>query len=68
MESGAYAVRLQDAAGSAKIQRQVNVELSRGVASFALDLEFNPSNAGRGWRLMIRQPGLSWRSYPLVIG
>lgn len=68
MEPGAYAVRLQDAAGSAKIQRQVSVVIKGGVASFTLDLQFKPSDAGRGWRLMIRQPGLSWRSYPVTIG
>ncbi len=68
MEPGEYAVRLQDAAGSAKIQRQVNVVLSGGVASFTLDLHFEPSDIGRGWSLMIREPGLSWRSYPVVIG
>ncbi|HEY1754336.1 MAG TPA: hypothetical protein VGG72_02995 [Bryobacteraceae bacterium] len=68
MEPGEYAVRLIDASGSAKIERQVNVELSSGVASFALDLEFRPSEVGHGWRLMVRPPGLSWRTYPVVIG
>jgi hypothetical protein len=68
MERGQYAVRMLDAAGSARVQRQVSVELSNGVASFALDLNFKPSDVGRGWRLMIRPPGLSWRTYPVVIG
>ena len=68
MEPGVYAVRLLDAAGSAKIDRRVNVHLNSGVASFALDLEFKPSDVGRGWRLMIRPPGLSWRTYAAVIG
>ena len=68
MEPGEYAVRLLDAAGSAKIERRVNVRLDRGVASFSLDLEFKPSDVGRGWRLMIRPPGLSWRAYAAVIG
>lgn len=68
MEPGAYAVRLQDAGGSAKIQRLVNVAIKDGVASFTLDVDFKPSDAGLGWRLMIRQPGLSWRSYAVTIG
>jgi hypothetical protein len=68
MEPGVYAVRLVDAAGSAKIERRVNVKLNSGVASFALDLELKPSDVGRGWRLMIRPPGLSWRAYAVVIG
>ena len=68
MEPGEYAVRLLNAAGSAKIERRVNVQLSSGVASFALDLEFKPSDVGRGWRLMIRPPGLSWRAYAAAIG
>lgn len=67
MEPGEYAVRLLDAAGSAKIQRQAKVLLSDGVASFALDLQLKPSDGGSGWRLMIRPPGLSWRNYPVVI-
>lgn len=67
MEPGDYAVRLLDAAGSAKIRRQTKVVLRNGVASFALDLQLKPSDSGRGWRLMIRPPGLSWRSYPVAI-
>ena len=68
MEPGEYAVRLLDGAGSAKMERRVNVQLNSGVASFALDLEFKQSDVGRGWRLMIRPPGLSWRAYAAVIG
>lgn len=67
MEPGEYAIRLLDAAGSAKIQRQAKVLLSDGVASFALNLQLKPSDGGSGWRLMIRPPGLSWRNYPVVI-
>jgi len=68
MEPGEYAVRLLDAARSVKIERRVNVQLNRGVASFAMDLEFKPSDVGRRWKLMIRPPGLSWRAYAAVIG
>jgi hypothetical protein len=68
MEPGEYSVRLLNSAGSVKVQRRVNVQLSSGVGAFALDLEFKPSEVGRGWRFMIRQPGFSWRSYPVVIG
>lgn len=68
MEPGPYSVRLQDAGGSARVQRQVNVAIKGGVASFTLDFEFTPSDAGGGWKLMIRQPGLSWRSYAVAIG
>jgi hypothetical protein len=68
MEPGEYAIRLQDATGFTKVQRQVDVVLSDGVASFTLDLQFEPSDIGRTWKLMIREPGLSWRSYSVVIG
>ncbi|HJT71306.1 MAG TPA: hypothetical protein VJ731_13995 [Terriglobales bacterium] len=67
LEPGEYAVRLLDAAGTAKVQRQIKVALKDGVASFALDLQLRPSDSGRGWRLMIRPPGLSWRTYPIAI-
>jgi hypothetical protein len=67
MEPGEYAVRLLDAAGSAKLTRQTKVVLRNGVASFTLDLHLKPSDSGHGWRLMIRPPGLSWRTYPVAI-
>jgi hypothetical protein len=68
MEPGKYEVRLQDTTGAMKIQREVTVSLSGGVASFTLDLKLEPSDTGRRWRLMIREPGMSWRSYPVAIG
>jgi len=68
MEPGEYAVRLEDAAGVSKIERQVKVMLTNGEASFDLDLDLKAVATGARWTLMIRESGMTWRKYPVIVG
>jgi hypothetical protein len=66
MEPGSYRVRLRDAQGANVIDMPSVGKADRGVTSVDVNLNLSAVPAGR-YTLMLRPPGLSWRTYPLVI-
>lgn len=67
MEPVEYTVRLLDSAGKAVLDKAVTARLTGGAASFAVDLNLEKAIPGKEWTLLIREPGLSWRKYPVMI-
>lgn len=66
MEPGEYEIRLQDSTGSVVTDQHVPARLKDGITS--MELHVNLTDAAPGsYTLMIRPPGLSWRSYPAVV-
>jgi hypothetical protein len=66
MEPGAYRVQLRDAQGAPFIDMPSVGKADRGVTSLDLHLNLGVLPPGR-YTLMLRPPGLSWRTYPVVI-
>jgi hypothetical protein len=66
MEPGEYDVRLQDASGNAFIDTRQPGTLNDGITSVEVDLNFTDTSQSR-FILMIRPPGLSWRTFPVVV-
>jgi hypothetical protein len=66
MEPGDYDVRLQDSAGTAIIDTRQPGRLHDGATSVEVDLNFTGVSQRR-FILMIRPPGLSWRTFPVVV-
>jgi hypothetical protein len=67
MEPTQYSVRVLDSAGKTVVEKSVTAHLTNGAASFAIDLNLEKTSAGTQWTMMIREPGLSWRKYPIMI-
>ncbi|MEO8126674.1 MAG: hypothetical protein ABI822_06240 [Bryobacteraceae bacterium] len=67
MEPGTYAVRLLDSDGSAVVDREVSAHLADGITTFAMDVELGSAVSGAQWTLMIRESGMSWRKYPVIV-
>jgi len=67
MEPGDYTVRLLNAKGSVIVNRQVKARVVRGISSFRMDVELRSASSGAEWTLMIRENGLSWRRYAMVV-
>jgi hypothetical protein len=66
MEPGDYDVRLQDSAGTAIIDTRQPGTLQDSATSVEVDLNLSGVSQGR-FILMIRPPGLSWRTFPVVV-
>jgi hypothetical protein len=66
MEPGEYAFRLKDPAGTVLKDTHLLGKLKNGVTSVEVDLDFSAASQGR-FSLMIRPPGLSWRTFPVVV-
>ena len=66
MEPGDYDVRLQDSAGTAIMDTRQPGTLHDGATSVEVDLNFTGVSRRR-FILMIRPPGLSWRTFPVVV-
>lgn len=67
MEPGKYAVQLLDSDGLALVDREVLANLASGMTTFALDMDLGSSASGSQWTLMIRESGMSWRKYPVIV-
>ena len=66
MEPGEYALRLRDSAGIVLKDTRLLGQLKNGVTSVEADLDFSAASRG-SFSLMIRPPGLSWRTYPVLV-
>jgi hypothetical protein len=66
MEPGEYALRLKDSAGIVLKERHLMGRLNNGVTSIEVDLDFSAASRG-SFSLMIRPPGLSWRTFPVLV-
>jgi hypothetical protein len=66
MEPGEYALRLRDSAGIVLKDTHLLGRLKNGVTSVEVDLDFSAASRG-SFSLMIRPPGLSWRTFPVLV-
>jgi hypothetical protein len=66
MEPGAYDVRLKDSAGNVYADKRAAGRISGGSTALDVDLDLTAASP-RSLTLMIRPPGLSWRTYPVVL-
>jgi hypothetical protein len=66
MEPGQYGVRLQDSGGTVLIDTQRPGTLHDGVTLVEVDLDLTLASQRR-FMLMIRPPGLTWRTFPVVV-
>jgi len=66
MEPGEYALRLKDSAGIVLKEVHLLGRLNNGVTSVEVDLDFSTTSRG-SLSLMIRPPGLSWRTFPVLV-
>ena len=66
MEPGEYALRLKDSTGTVLKDTRAPVRLNDGITS--LDVELDLTAVSRGsFSLMIRPPGLRWRTFPVLV-
>jgi hypothetical protein len=66
MEPGEYALRLRDSAGVILKETHLLGRLKNGITSVEVDLDFSAAPRG-SLSLMIRPPGLSWRTFPILV-
>jgi hypothetical protein len=66
MEPGDYVVRLENSFGTVFADRQVTGELNAGTTLVELVVDLTAAPIGSS-TLMIRPPGLTWRSFPVTI-
>jgi hypothetical protein len=66
MEPGEYALRLEDSAGIVLKDAHLPGRLKNGVTSVEVDVDFSAASRG-SFSLMIRPPGLSWRTFPILV-
>jgi hypothetical protein len=66
MEPGEYALRLKDSVGTVLKDTHAPGRLSDGITSVEVDLDLTATSRG-SFILMIRPPGLSWRTFPVLV-
>jgi hypothetical protein len=66
MEPGEYAFRLQGPAGTVLKEIRTAGRLNDGITSLEVDLDLTAVSRG-SLSLMIRPPGLSWRTFPVLV-
>lgn len=66
MEPGEYLVRLKDSAGALSADTSALGRINDGTTSVEVNLNLVSVSPGN-FTLMIRPPGLSWRSFPVVV-
>ena len=66
MEPGEYALLLKDSAGAVLKETESPARMNDGITSVVVDLDFTAARRGR-FSLMIRPPGLSWRTFPVLV-
>ncbi len=65
MEAGEYEVRLQDSTGTLFIDKRAPGRMKNGVTS--VEMEINLATTRGSLTLLIRPPGLNWRTFPVVV-
>ena len=65
MEPGAYAIQLKDSAGKVYADSRVEGSISGGRTT--LHVDFDLTILPRSLNLMIRPPGLTWRTYAVIV-
>lgn len=65
LEPGEYAMQIKDAAGVVYSDTHLTGRVVEGSTSLNVDLDLSGVSVGNG-ALMIRPPGLSWRTFPVV--
>jgi hypothetical protein len=66
MEAGEYLFQLKDSSGAIYSDKHAPDHVADGVTSVDVDLDLTSALRGKA-TLMLRPPGLSWRSYPSII-
>ncbi len=66
MEAGEYLFQLKDSSGAVRSHARAPGHIADGTTSVDVDLDLAGAPRGRA-TLMIRPPGLSWRSFPSMI-
>jgi hypothetical protein len=66
METGEYALRLEDSTGAVFADTRAVGRSSDGITSLEVDFDLGAASRRR-FTLMIRPPGLSWRKFPVVV-
>ena len=66
MEPGEYEVRLEGTGGPILEDTRAVGRLNDGVTSIDVDLDLTAASRG-SFSLMIRPPGLSWRTFPVLV-
>ena len=66
MEPGEYALLLKDSAGTVLKDTDAPGRMNDGITSVDVDLDFTSARRGQ-FSLMIRPPGLSWRTFPVLV-
>ena len=66
MEPGEYAIRLENSAGTVFKDTRAVGRLNDGITSIEVDLDLTAASRG-SFSLMIRPPGLSWRTFPVRV-
>jgi hypothetical protein len=66
MEPGEYALLLKDSAGTVLKGTDAPGRMNDGITSVDVDLDFTTAPRGQ-FSLMIRPPGLSWRTFPGLV-
>jgi hypothetical protein len=66
LEPGDYTVQLKDAAGALHTDTRVLGKITDGLTSIEVNFDLRATSQ-RSFTLMIRPPGLSWRTFPVVV-
>jgi hypothetical protein len=66
MEQGEYGLLLKDSAGTVLKNTDAPGRMKDGITSVDMDLDFTTAPRGQ-FSLMIRPPGLSWRTFPVLV-
>jgi len=66
MEPGEYEIRLQDSAGTVVFDKRTLGSFRDGITSLQADIDLAATAPGN-FTLMIRPPGLDWRSFRAVV-
>lgn len=68
LDPGDYEIRLEDSVGTATLSKHAIGRVKSDDGITAIELEMDLATATRGnFSLMIRPPGSSWRTYPVVV-
>jgi hypothetical protein len=66
MEPGEYALRVKDSVGNVLKDTHILGRLTDGITLVEVDLDLTAASRG-GFTLMIRPPGLTWRTFPVLV-
>ena len=66
MEPGEYTLRVMDSAGTVVTETLAPARLKDGITSVEIDLDLTIASRRR-YSLMIRPPGMGWRTFPILV-